>query len=290
MRFPAVIAAWIVSTAAAMSPSRNGSCPGGAPARKVRAPAGSVWPLRTRTLAVSSLTPSSRVSARTASGGQGLIVQTPCCMGSPRYEHGRTAIETPEFGNTVSSNDSPRSHSRRLRRPGLRGRARRGAHADDRSRRDRRRRLRRRPDVGAGARAARRRVRTSRARRPRQAALVRLAATPRRRRGGRHGGREGAGRTGGHGDPGRRPLVGRQGEALRRHDRAHRRPTGRGRAARQRLERRPGDQGRDDGRRRPPPPPRAQARARTRERTAQADRVADTNRRRPNARSRRSDR
>src|SRR5215218_7962820 len=77
------------SQAAAMSPRRNGSCPGGSAARNARAAAGSTYPRRTRTAAVSSLMPSSRARRRTSLDGHGRIVQLPCIAGQ-RYEARRT--------------------------------------------------------------------------------------------------------------------------------------------------------------------------------------------------------
>ena len=55
--------------AASMSPSRNGSWPGGSAARKALAASGSPYPRRTRTLAVASPTPSAVASRRPPCGG-----------------------------------------------------------------------------------------------------------------------------------------------------------------------------------------------------------------------------
>src|SRR4051794_24057112 len=80
------------SHATRMSPSRNGSCGGCSPARNARASAGSAYPRRTRTLAVSSLMPSSSASSVCTRCGHGLIVQLPSCIGESRYGHRRTTL------------------------------------------------------------------------------------------------------------------------------------------------------------------------------------------------------
>src|SRR6266487_651156 len=91
MRFPSAIAVRIRSTASDMSPSRKGSWSGCSPARKALASSGSPYPRRTSTLAVISLTPSSRVRTLDSRCGHGRIVHVPCCIASPRYEARRTA-------------------------------------------------------------------------------------------------------------------------------------------------------------------------------------------------------
>src|SRR3990170_846160 len=65
------------STAAAMSPRRKGSWPGSSAARNRRASCGSASPRRTRTEAVTSLTPSSLRSTAAACESYGAIVQAP---------------------------------------------------------------------------------------------------------------------------------------------------------------------------------------------------------------------
>ena len=61
------------------------------PSRKARASAGSVYPRRTRTLAVSSLIPSASASSACTRCGHGPIVQVPSCIVQPRYGGRRTA-------------------------------------------------------------------------------------------------------------------------------------------------------------------------------------------------------
>src|SRR5438477_4007712 len=76
-----------------MSPRRNGSCGGCSPSRKRRASAGSSYPRRTRTLAVSSLIPSDRASSACTRCGHGPIVQVPSCIARSRYGQRRTALK-----------------------------------------------------------------------------------------------------------------------------------------------------------------------------------------------------
>src|SRR2546421_3945796 len=95
MRSPSAIAARIRSTAAAMSPSRTGSCGDCSPARKARDSSGSPYPRRTSTLAVISLMPSSLARALDCRCGHGRIVQLPCCIARSPYGERRTDAQPP---------------------------------------------------------------------------------------------------------------------------------------------------------------------------------------------------
>src|SRR5438105_9081895 len=92
MRRPSATAARIRSQAVRMSPRRNGSCGGSSPARNACAAAGSSYPRRTSTPAVSSLIPSEDASSACARCGHGRIVHVPSYIVWPRYGHGRTAL------------------------------------------------------------------------------------------------------------------------------------------------------------------------------------------------------
>src|SRR5665647_1554382 len=93
MRRPSATAARIRSQATRMSPSRNGSCGGISPSRKAPAEAGSEYPRRTRTLAVSSLIPSDSASSACTRCGHGPIVQVPSCIVLARYGYRRIALD-----------------------------------------------------------------------------------------------------------------------------------------------------------------------------------------------------
>src|SRR5579864_9466128 len=93
MRRPSATAARIRSHATRMSPRRSGSCGGCSPARNARAAAESVKPRRTRTPAVSSLTPSEETSRACTSCGHGRNVQVPSCIEGSRYGQRRTALK-----------------------------------------------------------------------------------------------------------------------------------------------------------------------------------------------------
>src|SRR5262245_4524674 len=89
------------SHATAMSPSRNGSCGGISPSRNARAASASPSPRRTRTLAVSSLTPSSEASAAASAAEQAESVQVPFDIAIQRYERRRTALASVLLGREV---------------------------------------------------------------------------------------------------------------------------------------------------------------------------------------------
>src|SRR5215217_7022282 len=90
MRVPAATARRIASTAARMSPSRNGSCSGSSAARNARAASASPYPRRTSTAARTSLTPSSEASASTSARSHPF--RSCHDMGSSRYGGPRTEL------------------------------------------------------------------------------------------------------------------------------------------------------------------------------------------------------
>src|ERR671936_2986559 len=73
-----------------MSPRRSGSYESGSPSRNARAAATSVYPRRTRTLAVNSLIPSSWANSATVRCGHAGSVQVPSIIVVPRYGGRRT--------------------------------------------------------------------------------------------------------------------------------------------------------------------------------------------------------
>src|SRR5262245_23637965 len=146
MRLPAEIADLIVSTPAAMSPSRNGSWPGDAPSRNARASSGSSYPRRTSTRAVVSLSPSASARARAASWEHDLTDQS---MGRATVRWPSDSDVYPEIGDCRSELLLGRGlHGRvprvpvRVQRRGLRaardrGRCEAGARGGQRPRRGR---------------------------------------------------------------------------------------------------------------------------------------------------------